>query len=369
MLSVVVPTFNRLANLKLCLAALGHQVDYPEFDIVIADDGSVDGTLEWLFHEFPSQSNNPKSRHRIFTWTNGITLTYLYCGPNAGFRGGRSRNIAAANCEGDRLVFVDSDVALNQFALKGYQVAHDAHPEAIIVGLYHWIPPYNWEKYPDRVHLLWDSPSLKHLIDAAEGYGMKYISEYDNAITGEDVRASEFGDDVNLVRHKYGMGAWTGNISYPRDLFFSVGGFDERIVGHGGEDADLGLTADEHGADWILYAPIFGFHLYHDRDDAKNQRETVANLAYIERKHGIGSCEGKRTNEIDWDDAGNYHRHFGALAIQEAGEKLIYAIRSNHGIGLKSMSQLKKMGFDPLDTVLVPKGYLQKHIIISVQKE
>ena len=86
-------------------------------------------------------------------------------------------------------------------------------------------------------------------------------------------------------------------------------------------------------------------------------------------KHGIGSCEGKRTDEIDWSRVENYHRHFGAVAMQEAGEKLIYAVRHSRGIGIKSMAQLKRLGFDPLDTVLVPKGYLQKHIVVSVQKE
>ena len=51
LISVVIPTYNRLPILKKCLDALENQilnVDIHSFEIVIVDDGSTDGTVDWL---------------------------------------------------------------------------------------------------------------------------------------------------------------------------------------------------------------------------------------------------------------------------------------------------------------------------------
>ena len=58
-LSVVIPTYNRKPILEKCLRAMEHQVlraDTPveNYEIVVVDDGSTDGTVEWLRAEdFP----------------------------------------------------------------------------------------------------------------------------------------------------------------------------------------------------------------------------------------------------------------------------------------------------------------------------
>ena len=49
--SVVIPTYNRLPILRKCLDALENQslnVEIHSFEIVIVDDGSTDGTVDWL---------------------------------------------------------------------------------------------------------------------------------------------------------------------------------------------------------------------------------------------------------------------------------------------------------------------------------
>lgn len=45
--SIVVCTFNRLSYLKKCLASL-EKLDFPEYEIIIVDDGSQDGTKQFL---------------------------------------------------------------------------------------------------------------------------------------------------------------------------------------------------------------------------------------------------------------------------------------------------------------------------------
>ncbi|PZO53281.1 MAG: family 2 glycosyl transferase, partial [Phormidesmis priestleyi] len=51
--SVVIPTYNRQPILEKCLRAIEHQVlraDGPVtgYEIVLVDDGSTDGTVEWI---------------------------------------------------------------------------------------------------------------------------------------------------------------------------------------------------------------------------------------------------------------------------------------------------------------------------------
>jgi glycosyltransferase involved in cell wall biosynthesis len=46
--SVVIPTFNRRSVLGEVLAALEGQLAAPPFEILVVDDGSTDGTYEWL---------------------------------------------------------------------------------------------------------------------------------------------------------------------------------------------------------------------------------------------------------------------------------------------------------------------------------
>ncbi len=41
--SVIVPTFNRLEYLKRCLASF-QRIDFPNYEIVVVNDGSSDGT-------------------------------------------------------------------------------------------------------------------------------------------------------------------------------------------------------------------------------------------------------------------------------------------------------------------------------------
>lgn len=90
--SIIVPTFNRRESLKRLLAALNRQTSSPCcFEVLIADDGSTDGTFDML------QSMEPSLRFAI-----------RYChtsrlGP------GPARNAAARLARGALILFTDSD--------------------------------------------------------------------------------------------------------------------------------------------------------------------------------------------------------------------------------------------------------------------
>ena len=53
-ISVVIPTYNRRSILEKCLQALEHQDPSGEienYEVVVVDDGSSDGTPDWLRQE------------------------------------------------------------------------------------------------------------------------------------------------------------------------------------------------------------------------------------------------------------------------------------------------------------------------------
>ena len=54
LVSVVIPTYNRLPILQQCLRALEAQrpLDPDDsYEVVLVDDGSTDGTVEWIQRE------------------------------------------------------------------------------------------------------------------------------------------------------------------------------------------------------------------------------------------------------------------------------------------------------------------------------
>ncbi len=75
-ISVVIPTHNRKDLLRRCLEAATNQ-DYPDYEVIVVDDGSTDGTGEMVQHEFPQ-------------------VRYIRQEPNRGPAAARNRGIEAA---------------------------------------------------------------------------------------------------------------------------------------------------------------------------------------------------------------------------------------------------------------------------------
>lgn len=84
--SVIIPTFNRRAFIGRALASVRRQTRRP-FEIIVVDDGSTDGTGEWLGQAWSS-------------------VTYVWQ-DNAGPAVARNRGLKAAG--GELIAFLDSD--------------------------------------------------------------------------------------------------------------------------------------------------------------------------------------------------------------------------------------------------------------------
>jgi len=83
--SVIIPTFNRLRLLKETVESVRNQT-FRDFEIIVVNDGSADGTSEWLSCQSDLRAINQENK--------GIAT---------------SRNVGAAAAQGQWLAFLDHD--------------------------------------------------------------------------------------------------------------------------------------------------------------------------------------------------------------------------------------------------------------------
>jgi glycosyltransferase involved in cell wall biosynthesis len=121
--SIVIPTYERMDVLPEVLAAVEDQADAPAFEVVVVDDGSGDGTGEWL-------------RNRTFKVPARIVSQ-----PNQGPAAARNLGVRAAR--GRRVAFLGDDTVPSAGWLASHARAHRERPEAAVlavIGYTGWHP-------------------------------------------------------------------------------------------------------------------------------------------------------------------------------------------------------------------------------------
>ena len=186
-LSVVIPTYRRWDRLQLTLAALEAQsMPKKDFEVIVSDDGSGDGTVERL------------NAYAAKTKLNMVAVT----GPNGGPATARNRGIAKAR--GEWVAMTDDDcVPERDWLVKHVEFIRE-HPEYGAFG-------GQVVRYKDTVisrYVDWTGSMLPPL---GENGGRQYLV--------------------------------TANALFRRDLLVQLGGFDETYRWPGGEDPDLSFRA------------------------------------------------------------------------------------------------------------------------------
>lgn len=109
--SVIIPTYNRKELLFLTLKSVYDQT-FNDFEVIVVDDGSVDGTIEELRVSFPSVTILQQQRQ----------------GP------GNARNKGAANANGRYLAFLDSDDLWFPWTLAVYTEVIQIHQQPSFIA-------------------------------------------------------------------------------------------------------------------------------------------------------------------------------------------------------------------------------------------
>jgi hypothetical protein len=188
--AVVVTHFEQHDQLARTLAALSTQTLRPA-EVVVADDGS----------------------RRAPATPAGVRLVRQ---PDQGFRAAAARNLGAAATTADVLVFLDADTTPEPGFLRALVQRVGVCPDVLAVGRRrHADLSGDGRELPEPAWLADGLRGSRDLLDA-DGRSFRFV--------------------ISAV------------LACSRLLYDDLGGFDERFVGYGGEDWDLGYRAWNNGA-------------------------------------------------------------------------------------------------------------------------
>lgn len=203
--SVVIPTYNRKPILEKCLRAMERQQLKPDsvvtgYEVVLVDDGSTDGTLEWL------------EAHRV-EFPHVRTFAQNHQGPSA------ARNLGVEQAQGDTIIFIDSDLVVTEPFLQ-------AHADALVQG------------------------QQKLGSDRLFTYGAVINTCNFDHPTSEPYKITDFSAAYFA----------TGNVAIARHWLLEAGLFDTGFQLYGWEDLELGVRLKNLGLKLIKCPEAVGYH-------------------------------------------------------------------------------------------------------------
>jgi GT2 family glycosyltransferase/tetratricopeptide (TPR) repeat protein/glycosyltransferase involved in cell wall biosynthesis len=211
--SVVIPTFNNLAMTRACLKALHANTPPCEFEIIVVDNDSADGTRAFLENE-----------HRAGR------LTAVLNDKNFGFA--RACNQGAAAARGKYVLFLNNDTEVRPGWLEPLKRAADADPRIGALGS----------------KLLFPDGTIQHagvIILDARAHGDPLLAQHVFQRQPSNLL------DANKPRTYQALTA--ACMFVPRETFRQVGGFDEEFW-NGYEDVDLCFRIRKTGK-LLVYQP------------------------------------------------------------------------------------------------------------------
>lgn len=198
MFSIVIPTYDRKPILEKCLIALEDQNYTGDYEVVVVDDGSNDGTVEWL-----RETQFPHVR----------LIVQDHQGPSA------ARNLGVEQAKGDTIIFIDSDLVV----LPGFLSNHDAK-----------LQQGHRDTGSDRFF------TYGRVVNTAN---------FENP-TSEPYKITDYSAAFFA----------TGNVAIARHWLIEAGLFDTGFQLYGWEDLELGVRLKKLGLTLIKAPEAVGYH-------------------------------------------------------------------------------------------------------------
>jgi len=214
--SIVIPTFNGLDHLDACLGSLS-QLEYPrsQYRVIVVDNGSTDGSPKWVAEHHPE-----------------VRVTEL--GRNLGFAAACNRG--ARDSEADVVAFLNNDMRVEGSWLRELVGPLGSQSDVVATG--------------GKI-LSWNGKAIDFVRGTTNFYGHGF----------QPLHGRPAEDDVGQ-EPRPALFACGGSMAVRKDLFLSLGGFDEDYFAFF-EDVDFGWRAWVSGHRVLLVPTALTYHRGH----------------------------------------------------------------------------------------------------------
>jgi len=193
-ISVVIPTYNRLPSLKECLLSVLEN-DYPNFEIIVVDDFSKDGTREYL-KKIKDKNENIKNE------SSDKKIKIIINNENLGVAEARNAGIKVAT--GEWVAFIDDDCRAEKNWLSELEKCFTEEKLGFVIGNTIYFQENYRGNFPER-----------------------------------------------LVNNNCAQWPGAGNIAYRKKVLDEIGGFDGVNFPYANEDTELALRAFSAGWKYV----------------------------------------------------------------------------------------------------------------------
>ena len=238
LISIIIPTYNRKDELANCITSMADQ-SYKNFEIIIIDDCSADGTVDFLNDNFP-EIKILKNKNR-----SGPTL---------------ARNIGIKKSKGSLILFIDSDIEF-----------HSSHTLQNMV--------YVMQTYPDIGSIGGEIPASNN---TGHAYGRLFKKDGKISVA---VSNKYLNGDKDFKICDY---LATCNCMVRRDTALKTGGFDPFYI-FGAEDMDFGYAIRKSG-----YKNVVGYNyavIHHRSKIGRFKEESImyhrTGVRFIIKRYGL----------------------------------------------------------------------------------
>lgn len=272
LISVVVTTYNRSDALLVVLRGLALQTD-PNFEVIIADDGSSEDHRRLILESFEVKS---------------LKVTYVWR-PDVGFTLNRNRNCGVAASSGAYIVFLDGDCV----------------PELDFIARHRYLAQPGFFVIGSRV-LLSVELSQQAVLKGETLGGRSWVFWLKHRLFGHTNKLLALMRLPDWSRRVEASFRWKGirgcNLAVWRADFEAINGFDESFVGWGHEDADFVLRLHNSGVKRKNgFCATEVYHLWH-LESSRAQESTNANrVKERQQTHQVLSTVGYRESLGDAD--------------------------------------------------------------------
>ncbi|MGW7041531.1 glycosyltransferase family 2 protein [Streptomyces avermitilis] len=249
--SLVIPTYNSKDLVAPCLVSLNHQrlEEADEFEVVLVDDGSTDGTGEVV---------------------DSLPLTYrirrIYVPRTEKSCRSAARNAGIRAADGELIVFVDGDQIIDPLFVQEHIRCHRGRPAIVAIGFRDYQAP---------------GPVDLALLERS------FTPEAFPPVADQDERAQVTATlSQNMGNLATGWHFFYGcNVSVRKEHLLAVGGFDENIQKWSFEDVELGYRLHRRGLAFVhnLYSRVY--HQFHPESDHERYADWRENFEYFTSKH------------------------------------------------------------------------------------